>query len=398
MADYIPELIECKMKLAESEDRCNEKSNKIRKMAKEISELRLELQEIYQKYEESQEVVQSLISEKKSMKLQLDELKDRSIFSKTETQETEEEEVRTPDQFLEITSNQHEGSSSWQYFLENWDRLGLAAKLRMKHLAKKGIPSKFRGDVWTKKAQNHLHITPHLFSVLLNRAKLSAENEREENGSSLIPLDLKRTLGGLQVFQKEQPLHQSLNDLLEAFAAYRPDTGYIQGMAYLGAMLILHLNTYRAFECFANMVFGSEMLRVFYSFDMQGIQGYYRVFEHFMKKKTPAVFKFFKQMDITPDAYLLEWVYTLYSRCFPIEVVSYIWDSYFFEGDSFIFRVGLAILTYLDSKFKADAQADMIPALTDLSSHFTEHKALFRIIDKIYINENKIKSLRKKLI
>ena len=103
MADYISELIECKMKLAESEDRCNEKSKLLHKANKELSELRTELSFLSQKYEECQESIQRLVTEKKSLKLQLDELKDRSIFNKAETQETEEEEYRTPDQYLDLS-------------------------------------------------------------------------------------------------------------------------------------------------------------------------------------------------------------------------------------------------------------------------------------------------------
>ena len=62
-------------------------------------------------------------------------------------------------------------------------------------------------------------------------------------------------------------------------------------MAYLGAILVLHMNTYKAFECFANLIFSSEMMRTFYSFDLEGMQSYYKVFRHYMKKKVPHALK-----------------------------------------------------------------------------------------------------------
>lgn len=94
-------------------------------------------------------------------------------------------------------------------------------------------------------------------------------------------------------------------------------------MAYLGAIFILHQNTYSAFTSFANLIFKSHMLKSFYSFDMPVMQEYYKVFEHYMKKKVPGVLKKFKDLEITPDMFLLEWVYTLFSRCFEIEYVRY---------------------------------------------------------------------------
>ena len=92
-------------------------------------------------------------------------------------------------------------------------------------------------------------------------------------------------------------------------------------MSYLGGMLVMHLTTYKAFYCFTNMIFTSEILRVFYSFDNPAIQNYYRVFLHFANKKAPVLLQYFKEMEVTPDTYLLEWVYTLYSKCFPIDIV-----------------------------------------------------------------------------
>ena len=53
---------------------------------------------------------------------------------------------------------------------------------------------------------------------MLEFAKNSNKLEKEENGTILIPMDLKRTLSSLQVFQEKQPLHQSLSELLQAFA------------------------------------------------------------------------------------------------------------------------------------------------------------------------------------
>ena len=77
-------------------------------------------------------------------------------------------------------------------------------------------------------------------------------------------------------------------------------------MAYLGAIFILHQNTYSAFVTFSNLIFKSHILRSFYSFDLATMQNYYKVFEYYMKKKIPNVLKKFKDLGITPDMFLLE--------------------------------------------------------------------------------------------
>ena len=82
--------------------------------------------------------------------------------------------------------------------------------------------------------------------------------------------------------------------------------GYVQGMAYLGAIFVLHQNNFSAFMSFSNLIFKSHLLRSFYSFDIPVMQSYYNVFEYYMKKKIPVVLAKFKDLGITPDMFLLE--------------------------------------------------------------------------------------------
>ena len=63
---------------------------------------------------------------------------------------------------------------------------------------------------------------------------------------SLIDTDLPRTFPALQLFgppgsASGGPLHAHLRDVLQAFVAFRPDVGYVQGLSYLGAMLTVFL-------------------------------------------------------------------------------------------------------------------------------------------------------------
>ena len=45
-----------------------------------------------------------------------------------------------------------------------------------------------------------------------------------------------------------------LQTLLEVFVMLRPDLGYVQGMAFIAATLLLYMDEYSAFVCFANLM------------------------------------------------------------------------------------------------------------------------------------------------
>lgn len=50
------------------------------------------------------------------------------------------------------------------------------------------------------------------------------------------------------------PYYDMLHSLLGAYVCYRPDVGYVQGMSFLAAVLILNLDVADAFICFANLL------------------------------------------------------------------------------------------------------------------------------------------------
>lgn len=45
-----------------------------------------------------------------------------------------------------------------------------------------------------------------------------------------------------------------LHCLLGAYVCYRPDVGYVQGMSFIAAVLILNMDVSDAFICFSNLL------------------------------------------------------------------------------------------------------------------------------------------------
>ena len=123
------------------------------------------------------------------------------------------------------------------------------------------------------------------------------------------------------------------------------------------------------------------------------MQKYYKVFQHYMKKKIPHVLIKFEELGITPDMFLLEWVYTLFSRYFDIDNVSRIMSIYLLGDDSFIFRFGLAILISIEKKIRSDNMDEVASVINNLMQNI-EYASVMKAYEGLRITEHDINKLR----
>jgi TBC1 domain family member 14 len=148
----------------------------------------------------------------------------------------------------------------------------------------------------------------------------------------------------LQFFHEEGPLREPLRDILCAYAVYRPDLGYVQGMSYLAALLLLNLDTTEeAFIAFSNILYKDRYFTL-YRLDVNVMQQHLNLFEDLFQKYAPQVFKKLKDLGIHSDMFLFEWMITIFSRSLPLDISSRIWDSFLYFGQMFIFKTALAII------------------------------------------------------
>lgn len=119
-----------------------------------------------------------------------------------------------------------------------------------------------------------------------------AEKNREEDAQfkkniTVVEVDIKRTFTDLNHFKNGQILHQPLKNILAAFSMFRTDLGYVQGMSYVAATLLLHIgDEYTAFKAFTNLIH-KYLLFTFYGFDMPKVNITFNVFMRLMKEKIP---------------------------------------------------------------------------------------------------------------
>lgn len=60
-----------------------------------------------------------------------------------------------------------------------------------------------------------------------------AGSSDRESSLELIKLDISRTFPHLCIFQQGGPYHDVLHSILGAYTCYRPDVGYVSGVAVL---------------------------------------------------------------------------------------------------------------------------------------------------------------------
>ncbi|KAM4854230.1 TBC1 domain family member 14 isoform 2-T2 [Thomomys bottae] len=218
--------------------------------------------------------------------------------------------------------------------LPNWETMWCSRKVR--DLWWQGIPPSVRGKVWSLAIGNELNITHELFDICLARAKerwrsLSTggpEVESEDAGFStadreasleLIKLDISRTFPNLCIFQQ------------------------VQGMSFIAAVLILNLDTADAFIAFSNLL-NKPCQMAFFRVDHSLMLTYFAAFEVFFEENLPKLFAHFKKNNLTPDIYLIDWIFTLYSKSLPLDLACRVWDVFCRDGEEFLFRTALGIL------------------------------------------------------
>ncbi|EHH64897.1 hypothetical protein EGM_18227 [Macaca fascicularis] len=242
---------------------------------------------------------------------------------------------------------------------------------------------------------------PELYEIFLSRAKerwksfseTSSENDTEgvsvadrEASLELIKLDISRTFPSLYIFQKGGPYHDVLHSILGAYTCYRPDVGYVQGMSFIAAVLILNLEEADAFIAFANLL-NKPCQLAFFRVDHSMMLKYFATFEVFFEENLSKLFLHFKSYSLTPDIYLIDWIFTLYSKSLPLDLACRVWDVFCRDGEEFLFRTGLGILRlYEDILLQMDF-IHIAQFLTKLPEDITSEK-LFSCIAAIQMQNS----------
>ncbi|KAI9884055.1 MAG: hypothetical protein M1823_004169 [Watsoniomyces obsoletus] len=254
------------------------------------------------------------------------------------------------------------------HVLPNWDQV--IHEPRTRELWWRGIAPRSRGVVWQRAVRNDLSLTENSYRAALKRAK-DAERElmkkktntttqssmsmggsptqqREGDWFNAIKRDAHTTFPELRIFQPEGPLHDSLVDVLMAYAMYRSDVGYIYGTHLIAGLLLLNLPPPQAFLVLSNLLNHSIPL-AFHTSDPSGIHQTYTLTLQALAYKFPDLHQHLTStLKLPPETYLEPMFRTLFTRTLPLDHASRVWDVYVFEGDRFLVRTAVAVLGRLE--------------------------------------------------
>ncbi|XRB21580.1 TBC1 domain family protein [Pseudoscourfieldia marina] len=211
-----------------------------------------------------------------------------------------------------------------------------------------------------------------------------------ESSIKLLLIDAPRThLGpGRSLFAVGAPLHESLLSVLGAYAFYRPDVGYVQGMSYLAGMLLLYCrDEATAFLCLANLLNRAPypaLLRMESSLLSRKLE----LFERALNEQLPALASHLSELGCAPDLYLIEWLFTLFAKSHNLEVAGRVWDCFLLEGESFLLRTAIATLRLLSDEILACGELGAVLRILKRSTRALSEQELFDMVQATPISQS----------
>ncbi|KAF3916676.1 Drainin [Dactylellina cionopaga] len=239
--------------------------------------------------------------------------------------------------------------------LPNWNQAILDQTTRELWWA--GISPKTRGVVWQRAIGNELKVSEETYNIALDRAKkleveLNAKEDRHPQKDQFgdIRKDVENTFPELKLFQSGGPLHQSLVDVLMAYSVYRKDIGYNFGLHVITGNLLLNLSAPEAFRALANLL-NRQLPLAFHAQNEPEITNIYNAFLRAFQYKLPNLYQHIHiKLQLPPPLYLEAMFTTLFTLHVPVDIVARLWDVYAFEGDAFLIRTAVAVLSILEGR------------------------------------------------
>jgi TBC1 domain family member 14 len=225
-------------------------------------------------------------------------------------------------------------------------RLDSLSSSTLRELCYRGIPPFIRVRVWPHLAGNSLQITPELYQIFKTRAstvsmKALPHHGREESMGT-IQYDLPRTHAQESRFHDDSPQSAALKSILQTYASYRPDIGYVQGMGYVAAMCVEYLDEYQAFTTFANLL-SRQFHFNFLLLEPEILRAFALTFDEILQRCLPRLHRHLRQESVSSEIFLLDWGLTLFSKALPLPLAARLWDVLLLDGEVFFVKACLGI-------------------------------------------------------
>ena len=151
---------------------------------------------------------------------------------------------------LTDAAHRHTGGSGSEVDEEEWQRQWLqllpsyrdppgpdprTVRKLLSHV--RGAPDEFRAALWLASVGNRAGVTRQLFEAHL---QAGSSSDASPHQLAMIEADLHRTFADQGLFAGQGRWADALRSVLVAYSHFRPVPGYVQGMSFLAAMLLIY--------------------------------------------------------------------------------------------------------------------------------------------------------------
>ena len=256
----------------------------------------------------------------------------------------------------------------WGRKVEKREELSELAHSELKHLARLGIPAARRKHIWPllcRAAELKASSPDGHFETMLAQPAATTPQDPGFASERQIDLDLARTFPGHRLLSKPDGAAQ-LRRVLVAYARRDPQVGYVQGMGFVAALLLVFLeDTEETFWCLASVI---EWLLPadYYNATLLGLRVEQSVFSELVALKLPRLSQHLEQHGCVVELFATRWFVALYANALPIETTLRVWDAFLLEGCKVLHRVGLALLRIAEPRLLAcHDQQELLCALQE---------------------------------
>lgn len=116
-------------------------------------------------------------------------------------------------------------------------------------------------------------------------------------------------------------------------------------------MFLLNMDSKFAFNAFANLLNSSSLLMVFMKVDQKGMESFYQTFDVYFSLNLPELYNHFKEQKLNTELFMIDWIYTLFTKVLPLDISTRVWDLMFRDGcEEVIIKTSLTILKLFEKQ------------------------------------------------
>lgn len=252
--------------------------------------------------------------------------------------------------------------------LGNKGKVGRAKWSEFKNLVLGGIPVSYRAKVWSECSGATALRVPGYYDDIV-----AQETEQDDPVVvSQIQMDIHRTLTD-NIFFREGPGVQKLNEVLVAYSRRNKDVGYCQGMNLITAnLLLITPSAEEAFWILASIV-ENILPQGYYDHSLIASRADQQVLRQYVSTVLPKLSAHLESLSIELEALTFQWFLSVFTDCLSAEALFRVWDVVLCtnDGSTFLFQVALALLKLNEQNLlKCDTPAAVY---TYINHQMTEH-------------------------